>query len=350
MVNIKAVRKSNSGLKARPSGMVALFVGSTSGIGKGSVMQFAKYANAPKVYIVGRSKTAATALLNELERLNPQGTFVFIETDICLIKNADIVSDLIATKERKLDLIFLSTGFLSGAGRQETSEGIDTLCALSYYVRLRLIYKLLPLLSASPHPRVVSILAGGSERDIDIEDLQVRKDYTLIKAIRTCTTQTTLAFEELAKSYPTITFCHVHPGFVVTGILNKFTHTAKGMWTLPATLARWTFIPVVQLFGRSIEDAGEWGAFVSTSAKYPPAKPKQKDVGIALTEGDTIAQSTVVNDDGQGNGVYRLNNYGENVNNECDAILANYRQNHVGEKIWEETISVWERATKRREP
>ncbi|KAJ8099563.1 hypothetical protein POJ06DRAFT_223331 [Lipomyces tetrasporus] len=345
MVNIKAVRESNSRLKSEPSGMVALFVGATSGIGKGSIMQFAKYANAPKVYIVGRSKTAATALLNELDRLNPQGTFVFIETEISLIKNADDVCDQIAAQERKLDLAFLSPGFLSGAGRQETSEGIDAFCALSYYVRLRLIYKLIPLLSASPNPRVISILAGGDEHAIDVDDLEVRKGYSLRKAVYTCTTQTTLAFEELAKSSPSIAFCHVHPGFVATEIVNKFAHTAKGMWTLPAMLARWTLIPLLPLFGRSIENAGEWSVFVATSAKYPPAKPKEKVVGVSLPKGTTIATSTVVAD-GQGNGVYRLDNYGETVKNERDTILENYRANQVGKKIWEETISVWERATR----
>ncbi|KAK9312070.1 hypothetical protein V1524DRAFT_440462 [Lipomyces starkeyi] len=345
MVNIKTVRISNSSLKGKPPGMVALFVGGTSGIGKGTLIQFAKYANAPKVYIVGRSKASATPLLNELKSLNPEGTFIFIETEISLIRNADEVCEGIKVKEQKLDLAFLSPGFLSGAGRQETSEGIDTFCALSYYVRLRIIYNLLPLLSASPSPRVVSILAGGKERTIDIEDLEIRNGYSLAKAVDICTTQTTLAFEELAKSYPMVAFCHVHPGFVTTGIIVRFTETVKGMWKLLAMLARWTAIPVLQFFGRSIMAAGEWGVFVATSAKYPPAEPRQ-DVGVALSKGVGVAKSTVVGD-GKGNGVYRLDNYGESVNNECDSILAGYRADQVGKKVLEETLSVWEKALKK---
>lgn len=118
MVSIKDVRISNSNFKARPPGLVALFVGGTSGIGKGTLKQLSKYANAPKVYIIGRSKSSATPLLNELQNLNPQGTFVFIETEISLIKNVDTVCQEIKEKEQKLDLIFLSPGYLSLEGRR----------------------------------------------------------------------------------------------------------------------------------------------------------------------------------------------------------------------------------------
>ncbi|KAK9327616.1 hypothetical protein V1520DRAFT_365253 [Lipomyces starkeyi] len=123
------------------------------------------------------------------------------------------------------------------------------------------------------------------------------------------------------------------PGYVATEILNKFTHTTKGVWTLPAVLARWILIPVLQPFGRSIDDAGEWSVFIATSAKYPPAETKQKDVGVALPKGAPIATSTVVKD-GLGNGVYRLDNYGETVKNKGDTILENYRSNQTRKKIF----------------
>ena len=123
MVSLKDVRASNARFKEKAiPGLVALFIGGTSGIGKGTLIQFAKNANAPIVYLVGRSKASATPLLNELESLNPNGTFTFIETQISLIKNVDRVCDEIKAKEQKLDIIFLSTGFLTlQGGRQGTS-------------------------------------------------------------------------------------------------------------------------------------------------------------------------------------------------------------------------------------
>lgn len=119
MVDIKAVRESNAKFKATcPPGLVALFVGGTSGIGKGTLIQFVKHANAPTVYLIGRSKAAASSLLTSLQELNPQSIVIFIETEISLIKNVDKVCEQIKAKEKKVDLIFLSPGYLSFEGRQ----------------------------------------------------------------------------------------------------------------------------------------------------------------------------------------------------------------------------------------
>jgi NADP-dependent 3-hydroxy acid dehydrogenase YdfG len=120
MVNIKDVRKSNLAFKlsGHASGLVAVFVGATSGVGMGTLKQFAKYATAPKVYVIGRSKTGATPLLNELKASNPEATFEFIETEISLIKNVDLACDEIKSKEKKVDILFMSPGYLSFNGRQ----------------------------------------------------------------------------------------------------------------------------------------------------------------------------------------------------------------------------------------
>ena len=97
--------------------MVALFVGGTSGIGKGTLRQLAKYTPAPKIYIVGRSKASASPLLSELQALNPKGTFIFKETEISLIKNVDVLCDEIKAMEQRMDLVFLSPGYLTLEGR-----------------------------------------------------------------------------------------------------------------------------------------------------------------------------------------------------------------------------------------
>jgi short-subunit dehydrogenase len=119
MVTIKDVRESNLAFKlsGHASTMVAVFVGATSGIGMGTLKQYAKYAQGGKAYIVGRSKVAAQPLLDELKGSNPTGTFEFIESEISLIKNVDIVSEAIKAKEKKVDILFMSPGFLAAGGR-----------------------------------------------------------------------------------------------------------------------------------------------------------------------------------------------------------------------------------------
>jgi NAD(P)-dependent dehydrogenase (short-subunit alcohol dehydrogenase family) len=118
MVSMKEVRLSNEALKNGPVGLIALFVGATAGIGASTVKQFALHANAPTVYLAGRSQAKAAPLLAELKSINPQATFTFIEAEISLLKGVDKVCDEILAKEQKLDLLWLSQGLLSFAGQQ----------------------------------------------------------------------------------------------------------------------------------------------------------------------------------------------------------------------------------------
>src|SRR5579859_41412 len=169
----------------------------------------------------------------------------------------------------------------------DTSEGIDTLASLSYYSRLRFTYNLLPLLSSSANGRVISILAGGKERGLDINDLELHNNYSLPNLSRTSATQTVLSFEFLAKTYPTVTFCHVYPGFVNTGQLDRFMTSLTGVWRYVGEVARWTLVPVLSYFAATtVEVAGEKGLFIATNAKYPPAQ-KRAD-RVELPEGRTV--------------------------------------------------------------
>ena len=77
-------------------------------------------ATSPKIHIVGRSKTAAEPILEEIENLNPGATVNFIETEISLIKNVDAVCEKIKAQQEHLDLLFMSPGYLSFEGRQGT--------------------------------------------------------------------------------------------------------------------------------------------------------------------------------------------------------------------------------------
>ena len=346
MVAIKDVRISNAAFKEskESSGLVAVFVGATSGIGMGTLKALAKNANAPKIYILGRSKNSAASLLIELGTLNPKATFVFIETEISLMKNVDLACEQIKSNEEKVDILFLSPGYLGFGGRNESTEGIDIPHALRYYTRLRFVYDLLPLLTASPLPRVISILAGGKEKAVDLNDLEVKNDFTFIKAAENGTTQTTLAFEELAKSNGSVSFIHKYPGFVNSGVLDRLMGTATGLYAIPATFVRWLVLPIVNYFSTTVDEAGERGLFLATSARYPPAKPKTDYVGTALPKGVEVAQSSVVKD-GQGNGMYRL---GETDDSAPDTdVLPGYRLDNVGQRVWEDTQAVWDRALSR---
>ncbi|KAG9236618.1 hypothetical protein BJ875DRAFT_215235 [Amylocarpus encephaloides] len=341
MVNIKDIRASNAQLKGSKefSTPVAVFVGATSGIGMGTLKQFVKQTTSPKAYIVGRSKGAATPLLDELKTSNGSGTLIFLETEISLMKNVDQICDEIKAQENKVDLLFMSPGYLTFEGRNDSSEGLDIPHALRLYTRLRFVHNLLPLLESSSTPRVISILAGGKESSIDLTDLELRKSFDARTAMKLSTTQTTLAFEELANSHPSVAFIHKYPGFVNTGAVPRLLKASKGIWIVPATFIRLFVVPVLNLLAMTVDEAGERGLFLSTSAAFPPAEATAGMSGVPLPTGVEVAKDSEVK------GLYLLGG-----NDESAAVtpgLAELRAQGGSKLVWESVLAVWERALQR---
>lgn len=113
MVNLKDIQVSNASLQSLPPGIVVVFAGATSGLGLYALKAFAKYANAPKAFIIGRSRENASAIIDEVKLINPKGTFEFIEAQFSLIKDVDRVCEEIRKCTDHVDILFMSTGFLS---------------------------------------------------------------------------------------------------------------------------------------------------------------------------------------------------------------------------------------------
>ena len=93
----------------------------TNGVGEATVRQFAKWAAAPRVYLIGRSPEAGTRIVNECKALNPQGKFTFISKDTSLIRNVDEICDGIKQKEKSVNLLFLTIGTLQ-TGKSKLSK------------------------------------------------------------------------------------------------------------------------------------------------------------------------------------------------------------------------------------
>jgi hypothetical protein len=135
-----------------------------------------------------------------------------------------------------------------------------------------------------------------------------------------------------------------YPGFVDTGVIERFLGTVTGPLAIPATIVKWAILPIVNWFSTTIDEAGERGLFIATSARYPPSKPKTGFVGVELPQGTEVANSSVIKD-GMGNGVYRLEALDDSAP-EGD-VLPGYRADDIGKTVWEETQAVWDRALSR---
>ncbi|KFA54049.1 hypothetical protein S40293_09840 [Stachybotrys chartarum IBT 40293] len=324
MVAIQAIRESNARIAELPSGLVALFLGATSGIGQSALIQFAKYAVRPRIYVVARPTSPTTALLDELHKSNCEGIYTVIQKDVSLIRETSDVVEFIKSRENKLDLLFESIGFISFCGRQETVEGLDSSMTTRYYSRLRAVDGLLPLLNAAESSRVVSILAGGLEGRMDEDDLGLCRDgnYSIIAASVHSATMLTLAYEYLARQNPGVSFVHAYPGAVATPLLSR------GSTGLLRLLMTGFIHPLVKSFATPVDEAGARALFYLTSDRY-----SMKNGTVPLADG--IEKSPL-----SAGGIFLSNEKSESVDNE--KVLADFRARGVDKQVWTHTLEIFD--------
>ena len=116
MVALTTVRSSNTLLSSNLPGLVAVFVGGTSGIGEFTLKAFAHHARKPRTYFIGRSQEAGDRIATECKKLNPEGEFIFMKADTSLIRNVDDVCREIKAREQNINILFLTTGTLARTG------------------------------------------------------------------------------------------------------------------------------------------------------------------------------------------------------------------------------------------
>ena len=120
MVSLSQIREANATITTVCPSLTAVFAGGTSGIGEASLKALAANSERPTVYIVGRNEERASRIIKECNHICPDGTFAFLKADLSLLRNVDAVCDDILERgrDRKLDLLFMSQGYITFEGRQ----------------------------------------------------------------------------------------------------------------------------------------------------------------------------------------------------------------------------------------
>ncbi|KAI0442156.1 NAD(P)-binding protein [Xylaria telfairii] len=323
MVSLSSVRSSNALISSTlPSGLVALFVGATSGVGEAALKKFAQYATRPRAYFVGRSQEAADRIVAECEALNPAGRYIFRKADVSLIRVVDEVCEEIKAKEKVINLLFLSCGVPS-MDRSKTAEDIHLLAALNYYARIRFVDNLLPLIRLAPGlRRVVTVGGGGHESELDRTDFSALRVPT-DKLRGHLTSLVTLGLEAAAQTAPDVSFVHDYPGTVRTKLLDYLPEEV---------LQTLTFMP--------IDESGERQLYIATSARFPPANPVDI-VGVPLGEGIEVATGI----SGVGSGMYSIGSDCEDISPTVLELLRSMKERGLVQEVRQHTEDEFRRVT-----
>ncbi|KAI0423785.1 hypothetical protein F5Y09DRAFT_326386 [Xylaria sp. FL1042] len=270
MVSYSQVQASNALISDATAPRVAVFVGGTSGIGNYTARALVSTGASVRAYIIGRKSSEArtSAFIQDLHAINPRAEVIWVEGEIALLAEVKRVCGIIKSKESRVDLLFLTTGYAPVGEREETAEGIEITQSLAYYSRMLFVLQLLPLLHEAESPRVISVLGGGLERlsSIILDDIDMKKpgNFGPMKGQTHYVALNTLFLDKLARQHPDVTFIHSWPGWVNTGNVKRgYAANSKWAWFV------WIFLErLIALFAFSHEESGQRYLFQSTSAAF----------------------------------------------------------------------------------
>lgn len=313
-------------------------MGGTSGIGLYTAREFVRETSSPTVYLVGRNERYAGEIIDEFKSLNGEVKISFIKADVSLLKEVDSACDFIQKQVIHVNLLFLSCGIFTLNRREgrfeypfrfhesnrclETVEGLDRKLSLHYYARMRFIHNLIPLLnnvgqtghSNNALSRVISVLGAGHETELRLDDLDLRKHYSVQAYDVHATTMTSLMVKEFASRNPSIIFIHSYPGIVKSRISREAGPVMSHIIRSAMFLGRLWMVPG--------QESGERHLFAATSIQFSPEA--ETPVG------------------GDSSGAYLLSWDGSEVGNE--RLLKDYSAKGVRSRVWKHTEEMFRKA------
>ncbi|KZP26909.1 NAD(P)-binding protein [Athelia psychrophila] len=219
---------------------VALFVGGTSGIGRATAEAFARSTKGhAHIVIVGRNRQAGEAVLASFPQA-ATSRYEFVQCDVSLMQNVHATAAALRASLPKLNYLMASPGLMTLSGRDETAEGIDKKLAVDYYARWTFVKELVPLLrnakDAGEDAKVLTLLAAGEGGNIDLDNLGLKRGYSLPKAMEAAATYNDLMIETFAAQQPDMAFTHMFPGLVRTGLTKPAHWALAPVWPVMQAL------------------------------------------------------------------------------------------------------------------
>ncbi len=213
---------------------VFMITGGTSGVGKAVALGLAKLG--AKIVIISRSSESGQNALDSIAEATGNNMGDFLVADLSLQSSIRNVSEEFKRKYDNLHVL-ANLGEAVYFEKQITQEGRERMFAVNYLSRFLLTNQLLDMLKESRPSRVLTV--AGAPRflknaKLNVEDIQLEKDFSGLRAASQTMLARTLFTFELAKRLEGtgVTSVAFHPGLVKSNLLRT---TPNLPWLLKVT-------------------------------------------------------------------------------------------------------------------
>ena len=195
-----------------------LVTGATDGIGRQTALELAKLGH--EVIVHGRTKKKAEGAVISLKTQLPEAKLEAVWADLGSLKEVNALAEVIAEKHSTLDVLINNAGvFLKEPHR--SVDGFELTMAVNHFAPFVLTHRLLPLLFASRHGRVVNVSSIAHARGrLSLDDLDLSKSgYEGYRAYAESKLANVYFTHELARRAIGVGVNCLHPGTVRTKLL-----------------------------------------------------------------------------------------------------------------------------------
>ena len=235
------------------AGKVILVTGGNIGLGKQSILEFARHGPA-QIWLAARNLDKAQAAADEIRRHVPNAPIKLLELDLASFTSVRKAASTLTAGSDRLDILMLNAGIMA-APAGLTKDGYEVQFGTNHMGHALLTKLLLPMLEKTAQCRSdVRVVVLTSNRHsltpsggIKFESLKTSADsmQTYVRYGQSKLANVLFA-RQLAKMYPQFTVAAIHPGLVQTNLLAGATGTGFLLGMIIGRVVSFFKVPVEQ--------------------------------------------------------------------------------------------------------
>ncbi|CAH1245858.1 DHRS12 [Branchiostoma lanceolatum] len=203
-------------LQVDVTGRTFLITGANSGIGKATAEEVAKRGGT--VHLVCRNPSRGEEALKDIRETTGSQLVHLHILDMAQPRQVADFASRFCQEQDRLNVLVNNAGCMINT-REVSADGLEGNFATNTLGTYILTTGLLPLLSKSEHPRVITVSSGGMlVSKLNTKDLQFEqmRPFDGTMAYSQNKRQQVIMTEQWAQQYPTIHFSSCHPGWADT--------------------------------------------------------------------------------------------------------------------------------------